>query len=227
MCGDFWGGILRLGFFLGLKPAHFRPSWGWIEQGGHSELVLWTLGHRKCQGQDILPPVFPYFLRLSLHIPRLSKPSSAGSALPHRPGHSCPQVQGCPPETSWVSQTLLAVPAQALGWLRSPTRSRTCKHGVSSGCSNTSSAAPPRTRLLVSSPNADGAKTPELCPQLLLFRMVPSILGWATPEGKYLPWCSVPPEFPCPGEHPHPQPTGHGSLHSSGIGLPTQLKQPK
>lgn len=106
----FLGWDFKAGFFLRLKPAHFRPP-GAGSTGKDTQSccchLLWILCCAKCQRQELLPLVFPYFLKLSLHISRLIKPSSAGSSLPHQPGHSCIQVQGCPPETSWVSSLSL------------------------------------------------------------------------------------------------------------------------
>lgn len=131
------------------------------------------------EGQDLLSLVFPYFLKLSLHISRMIKPSSAGLS---KPGHSCIEVQGCPPETSWVSQTLLTVPPQASGWFRCPMRSRTRKHGVYSGCLNAPSAASPRMRLLVGSPSAGATKTPKSCPQVPSIQDAPKHLGPGHPR---------------------------------------------
>lgn len=136
------GWDFKVGFFLGLKPAHLRPSSGWSKQGRTLRAGIATSRGYSAAGSakgSTFCPFFSYFLRPSLHISGLIKPRFAGSsqpvqALPRQLGHSCIQVQGCPPETSWVSWTLLTVPPQASGWLRSPTRSRTCKHGVSSGC---------------------------------------------------------------------------------------------
>lgn len=161
----FLGWDFKAGFFLRLKPAHFRPSWGWINREGHSELLLPPpVDPLLCQvpKAGASAPGFSLFSQtepphLQADQAQLCRLFSAPSAWPFL--HSGPRM----PSRDVLG--VLTVPAQALGWLRSPMRSRTCKHGVYSGGLNASSAAPPRMGLLVSSPNADGAQTPKPCPQ--------------------------------------------------------------